>query len=124
MRKHFLTALSILILSFAAAGCSSGSSCGSCNDQSFVPPPVQNFSITGTVTPEQADITITLLDGNGNQTAQTQTDENGSYRFENLPNGIYRIYIEKEDYVTLDLQIEISNANTVFDIVLTPIPAE
>ncbi len=47
-----------------------------------------------------ANIEVELFDSDGNSIATTTTDENGSYKFENLDNGDYQVKFKiPEDYI-------------------------
>lgn len=49
--------------------------------------------------PRLADVTVKLLDGNGQQIATIKTDSQGRYKFENLRPGVYRVQeVQPDDY--------------------------
>ena len=65
------------------------------------PPPAG--AVTGTVTlagRKQADLVVVLSDAEGKPKAATKTKEDGTFKFEGIPPGVYAVTSEKPDSVS------------------------
>jgi hypothetical protein len=76
--------------------------------------PAPSFSITGTVSGDNATplsgVTVKLA---GSQTAVTETDSNGNYKFANLPtSGVYTVNVSKAPYTFSPTSTSISHVAT------------
>ncbi|MGB3074974.1 MAG: carboxypeptidase-like regulatory domain-containing protein, partial [Chitinophagales bacterium] len=79
-------------------------------------------SLQGTITDNISNFPITgLIVSMEEEHLSTVTDSNGYYQFDNIPVKLYTITFRKEDYLTREMKISISeNKSTVLDIALTP----
>ena len=91
----------------------------------FVLQPKDTYNISGTITAagtgsaiENAEISI----DNGNYTAITNSE--GEYSIDNVPEGFRQISVVKEGYTTANVEIDITEQNTVFNIQLYPVDIE
>ncbi|MFT4288382.1 SdrD B-like domain-containing protein, partial [Nocardioides sp.] len=62
-----------------------------------------------------AGVTVTLLDGDGNEVATTTTDENGRYLFDNLPAGTYQVRFELTEEQAATYRFTTANESGVGD---------
>jgi iron complex outermembrane receptor protein len=80
---------------------------------------ISGNQISGTVTTEKKQpleyVSVTLV----NFGINTSTDEEGKYRFSNVPEGNYLLNFKLTGYESKTLQINVSKKNNDFDVILT-----
>jgi iron complex outermembrane recepter protein len=84
------------------------------------------LTVTGRITDQKGEIinsvTINLAGADNNLNLETKTLEDGSFRFENLTPGKYRLRVQRQEFAEISKELELTAGNNLNlpDIVLEP----